>query len=198
VSFRQRQPIAWAGFRGAVSLAAALAIPATVDGGGPLDGRDLVLLVTFGVIVFTLVVQGLTLPAVVRWAQLPVDGRESEEYRLAQREATRAALEVMEARAGELDVPDDVWKQVHADYEEHLRKLELKYSVMDGGAEDSDRDTLAAYKAARRLRLALLTDKRRTLSQLRHERRIDDLVLVRMQSQLDAEEVRLTGPVDDE
>jgi CPA1 family monovalent cation:H+ antiporter len=198
VTFRQRQPIAWAGFRGAVSLAAALAIPATVDGGGPLDGRDLVLLVTFGVIVFTLVVQGLTLPAVVRWAQLPVDGRESEEYRLAQREATRAALEVMEVRAGELDVPDDVWKQVHADYEEHLRKLELKYSVMDGGAEDSDRDTLAAYKAARRLRLALLTDKRRTLSQLRHERRIDDLVLVRMQSQLDAEEVRLTGPVDDE
>src|SRR4051794_33984856 len=198
VGFRQRQPLSWAGFRGAVSLAAALAIPATVDGGGPLVGRDLVLLVTFGVIVFTLVVQGLTLPAVVRWARLPDDGRETEEQRLAQREATRAAIDAIEDRAAELSVPDDVWKQVRAAYEEHLRELELKYSVLDGAAGDGDRESLAALKAERRLRLALLTDKRRALSQLRHEHRIDDLVLVRMQSQLDAEEVRLTGPVDDD
>jgi len=198
VGFRQRQPLAWAGFRGAVSLAAALAIPATVDGGGPLAGRDLVLLVTFGVIVFTLVVQGLTLPAVVRWARLPDDGRETEEQRLAQREATRAAIDAIEDRAAELGVPDDVWKQVRAAYEEHLRELELKYSVLDGAAEDRDRESLAALKAERRLRLALLGDKRRALAQLRHDRRIDDLVLVRMQSQLDAEEVRLSGPVDDE
>ena len=87
-----------------MSLAAALAIPATVDGGGPLAGRDLVLLVTFGVIVFTLVVQGLTLPAVVRWAHLPEDSRETEEQRLAQREATRAAMDAMEDRAAELGV----------------------------------------------------------------------------------------------
>jgi CPA1 family monovalent cation:H+ antiporter len=198
VGFRQRQPLAWAGFRGAVSLAAALAIPATVDGGGPLAGRDLVLLVTFGVIVFTLVVQGLTLPAVVRWARLPDDGRETEEQRLAQREATRAAVDAIEDRAAELGVPDDVWKQVRAAYEEHLRELELKYSVLDGAAEDRDRESLAVLKAERRLRLALLADKRRALAQLRHDRRIDDLVLVRMQSQLDAEEVRLSGPVDDD
>jgi len=198
VGFRQRQPLAWAGFRGAVSLAAALAIPATVDGGGPLVGRDLVLLVTFGVIVFTLVVQGLTLPAVVRWARLPDDGRETEEQRLAQREATRAAIDAIEDRAAELGVPDDVWKQVRAAYEEHLRELELKYSVLDGAAEDRDRESLAALKAERRLRLALLGDKRRALAQLRHDRRIDDLVLVRMQNQLDAEEVRLSGPVDDD
>jgi Na+/H+ antiporter len=198
VGFRQRQPIAWAGFRGAVSLAAALAIPATVDGAGPLAGRDLVLLVTFGVIVFTLVVQGLTLPAVVRWAQLPDDGREADEQRLAQREATRAAMEAIPDRAAELGVPDDVWKQVHAGYEEHLRELELKYAVLDGEAEDDDRESLAAVKAERRLRLALLADKRRALDRLRHERRIDDLVLVRMQSRLDAEEVRLAGVPDDD
>jgi CPA1 family monovalent cation:H+ antiporter len=198
VGFRQRQPLAWAGFRGAVSLAAALAIPATVPGGAPLAGRDLVLLVTFGVIVFTLVVQGLTLPAVVRWAQLPEDARETEEQRLAQREATRAAMEAMEQRAAELGVPDDVWKQVHAGYEEHLRELELTYAVLDGGGEDGDRGSLAALKAERRLRLALLADKRRALAQLRSDHRIDDLVLVRMQSQLDAEEVRLSGVPDDD
>jgi CPA1 family monovalent cation:H+ antiporter len=193
VGFRQRQPLAWAGFRGAVSLAAALAVPVAADGGGPLAGRDLVLLVTFGVIVFTLVVQGLTLPAVVRWARLPEDARETEEQRLAQSTATRAALDAIEDRAAELGVPDDVWKQVHAGYEEHLRELELKYAVLDGGGEEHDRDSLAALKAERRLRLALLADKRRALAQLRHERRIDDLVMVRMQNQLDAEEVRLAG-----
>jgi monovalent cation/hydrogen antiporter len=198
VGFRQRQPLSWAGFRGAVSLAAALAIPATAEGGGPLRGRDLILLVTFGVIVFTLVVQGLTLPAVIRWARLPEDARETEEQRLAQREATRAAMDAVEGRAAELEVPDDVWKQVHGTYEEHLRELELKYAVLDGGAEDRDRDALAALKAERRLRLALLTDKRRALERLRHERRIDDLVLMRMQGQLDAEEVRLAGVPDDD
>jgi monovalent cation/hydrogen antiporter len=193
VGFRQRQPIAWAGFRGAVSLAAALAVPATAARGEPLAGRDLVLLVTFGVIVFTLVVQGLTLPAVVRWARLPDDGRETEEQRLAQREATRAAMDAVEDRAAELGVPDDVWKQVHAAYEEHLRELELKYAVLDGDAEERDRESLSALKAERRLRLALLADKRRALALLRHQRRIDDLVLLRMQNQLDAEEVRLSG-----
>jgi CPA1 family monovalent cation:H+ antiporter len=198
VGFRQRQPLAWAGFRGAVSLAAALAVPAAAAGGGPLAGRDLVLLITFGVIVFTLVVQGLTLPAVVRWAQLPQDARETEEQRLAQREATRAALAAVEDRAAELDVPDDVWKQVRAGYEEHLRELELKFVVLDGGGEDRDRDSLAALKAERRLRLALLADKRQALARLRHDHRIDDLVLVRMQNQLDAEEVRLSGVPDDE
>jgi CPA1 family monovalent cation:H+ antiporter len=107
-------------------------------------------------------------------------------------------MAAIEDRAAELGVPDDVWKQVHAGYEEHLRELELRFAVLDGGAEDRDRDSLAALKAERRLRLALLADKRRALAQLRHDHRIDDLVLVRMQNQLDAEEVRLSGVPDDD
>jgi NhaP-type Na+/H+ or K+/H+ antiporter len=61
-----------AGFRGAVSLAAALAVPATVASGEPFPGRDLIVFVTAGVIAVTLL-QGLVLPAVVRWARLPRD-----------------------------------------------------------------------------------------------------------------------------
>jgi len=67
IGFRQRFPLSWAGFRGAVSLAAALALPEETAAGDPLPGRDLVIAVTFVVILFTLVVQGLTLPAIVRW-----------------------------------------------------------------------------------------------------------------------------------
>jgi Na+/H+ antiporter len=198
VGFRQRQPLAWAGFRGAVSLAAALAIPLEDADGEPLAGRDLVLLVTFGVIVLTLVAQGLTLPAVVRWARLPEDPGEISERGLAEETATRAALEAMDVRAAELGVPDDVVTRLRAQYDEHLRELALRQAVLDGAAEDEDRDALEALTAERALRLALLAEKRRAVHELRHDHTIDDLVLLRVQAQLDAEEVRLSGVVDDD
>ncbi|SEP13063.1 monovalent cation:H+ antiporter, CPA1 family [Trujillonella endophytica] len=198
VGFRQRQPLAWAGFRGAVSLAAALAIPATDAEGEPLAGRDLVLLVTFGVIVVTLVVQGLSLPAVVRWARLPDDPGEGQEHRLAQQEAALAALAALETRAAELRVPDTVVARLRADFDDRLHSLEVAGHLLDGAEEDGDRDAVEAAATERRLRLALLQDKRRAVSRLRREHRIDDLVLVRIQSQLDAEEVRLSGVVEED
>lgn len=92
VGARHRFPSAWAGFRGGVSLAAALAVPATVVDGSRFPGRDLIVLVTFGVILVTLLLQGLTLPAVLRWARLPDDGAEAVEQQLADRTATQAGL----------------------------------------------------------------------------------------------------------
>jgi monovalent cation/hydrogen antiporter len=198
VGFRQRQPLAFAGFRGAVSLAAALAIPFRTEGDGALPGRDRVLLVTFGVIALTLVVQGLTLPAVVRWARLPEDPAEVREQRLAERTATRAAIDALHGRAAELAVPDAVAERVRAEMGEHLHEIDLRELVIDnGGGGDGDRDALRAAKAERRLRLALLEDKRRAVEGLRHMHTVDDLVLLRVQAQLDAEEVRLAGGEDD-
>jgi Na+/H+ antiporter len=198
VGFRQRQPLAWAGLRGAVSLAAALAIPLRNSDGDPLAGRGLVLIVTFGVIVVTLVVQGLTLPAVVRWARLPDDGAEAVEQRLAEETATRAAMEALPARAAELGVPDLVAERVRSQYDERLRELELRQAVLDGGVQDGDRAVLEAVAAERALRLALLAEKRKAVHALRQARSIDDLVLLRVQAQLDAEEVRLVGVADDD
>jgi CPA1 family monovalent cation:H+ antiporter len=198
VGFRQRQPGGWAGFRGAVSLAAALAIPHTAGDGDPLAGRELVLMVTFGVIVVTLVVQGLTLPAVVRWARFPDDTAEALEQRLAEETATRAAMEALPSRAAELGIPDWVAERVQDQYDEHLRELTLRQSVLDGGGQDGDRETLEAVAAERSLRLALLAEKREAVQALRHARSIDDLVLLRVQAQLDAEEVRLAGVAEDE
>jgi CPA1 family monovalent cation:H+ antiporter len=198
VGFRQRQPLAWAGLRGAVSLAAALAIPLRNSDGDPLAGRGLVLMVTFGVIVLTLLVQGLTLPAVVRWARFPDDGAEAVEQRLAEETATRAAMEALPARAAELGVPDPVAERVRSQYDERLRELELRQAVLDGGVQDGDRDVLEAVAAERALRLALLAEKRKAVHALRQARSIDDLVLLRVQAQLDAEEVRLVGVADDD
>jgi CPA1 family monovalent cation:H+ antiporter len=180
---RQRFPSGWAGFRGGVSLAAALAVPLSVP------GRDLVVIITFGVILVTLLVQGLTLPAVLRWARLPDDGAEAREQALAERAAAEAGLAALPDVADRLGVAPAVAERVRVDYEEHIHTLDAPPSAHEDPAVVAER---ADHQDYERLRLALLADKRRALLRLRDAREIDDIVLRRVQAQLDAEEVRLT------
>jgi monovalent cation/hydrogen antiporter len=180
---RQRFPSGWAGFRGGVSLAAALAVPLSVP------GRDLVVIITFGVILVTLLVQGLTLPAVLRWARLPDDGAEAREQALAERAAAEAGLAALPDVADRLGVAPAVAERVRVDYEEHIHTLVAPPSAHEDPAVAAER---ADHQDYERLRLALLADKRRALLRLRDAREIDDIVLRRVQAQLDAEEVRLT------
>ncbi len=198
VGFRGRLPGQWAGFRGAVSLAAALAVPTTTAAGGPLEGRDLLLMVTFGVIVVLLVVQGLTLPAVIRFSRLQPDPAEAQEELLAQREALGAAQASLDVRAAELGVPEAVVDRVREAHEARERQLHLTQVLSDGRVTDPDhraakKAMLAEAESERRLRLVLLGDKRDAVVRLRDLHAIDDLVLRRVMAQLDAEEVRLVG-----
>ncbi|ANF32739.1 Na+/H+ antiporter [Leifsonia xyli] len=175
------------GFRGAVSLAAALAIPATIGSGTPFPHRDFIVFVTTGVIIVTLVVQGLVLPAVVRWAQLPEDESVGHELRLAETNATRAALDELPELVRRLGVDQEIAERVQNEFEEHLHLLE---------AEDESRDGEEAIERSRQdtdLRLALLHCKREEVVRLRDEGEIDDIVLRDVQRRLDVEEVRLTG-----
>jgi monovalent cation/hydrogen antiporter len=89
---RNRFLLGWIGMRGAVSLAAALSIPLTIDGGAPFPNRDLILFLTFAVIFVTLVVQGLSLPAVIRRLHISDDGASETEELKARLGATKAAL----------------------------------------------------------------------------------------------------------
>ena len=175
------------GFRGAVSLAAALAVPATIGSGTPFPHRDFIVFVTTGVIIVTLVVQGLVLPAVVRWAQLPEDESVGHELRLAETNATRAALDELPQLVRRLGVDQEIAERVQNEFEEHLELLE---------AEDESRDGEEAVERSRQdteLRLALLHCKREEVVRLRDEGEIDDIVLRDVQRRLDVEEVRLTG-----
>jgi Na+/H+ antiporter len=74
----------WTGMRGVVSLAAALSIPVTLDNGQPFPHRDLILFITFVVILVTLILQGLTLPALIKWLNIPVE----TPYHLSEKEAS--------------------------------------------------------------------------------------------------------------
>src|SRR5215216_2905126 len=79
VGARWRLVLAWSGMRGAVSLAVALALPLTTGAGGAFPKRDLIILVTFAVIFFTLVVQGLSLPALIRRLGVSDGGADADE-----------------------------------------------------------------------------------------------------------------------
>jgi monovalent cation/hydrogen antiporter len=183
VSARGRVVSATAGFRGAVSLALALAVPETVDGGGPFPGRDLIVFVTAGVIVVTLS-QGLLLPGVVRWARLPRDAAAVDERRLAETITTEEAYAALPRLAAELETEPAVVERTRQEFEDRLAALRAA-----AGEDDFPLGHDQQYAA---LRLALLSHKRTTLVRLRDERRIDDTVLAQVQTQLDIEEVRLS------
>jgi monovalent cation/hydrogen antiporter len=184
MSHRSRIVGGLVGFRGAVSLAAALGVPATLLSGAPFPDRDMIIFVTFGVIVVTVVVQGLVLPGVVRWARLAPDSDAvEEEQRLALTLAAQEALAALADTAADLGASAEVTDRLRREYEEHLRAG----SAGDEQAiEDRRQDT--------ELRLAMLDRKRATIIRLRDERRIDDTALRRLQARLDIEEIRLTHP----
>ncbi|MFZ7086827.1 Na+/H+ antiporter [Curtobacterium sp. RRHDQ10] len=133
--FRARLPIAWAGFRGAVSLAAALGVPTMTTAGHAVDDRDLVIFATFTVIAVTLVLEGLTMPAVVRWADLPDDPREAREEISAERAALHGALDVLDETASRIGSPDGVRSDLQHDMERRLQRLERDAREHDESAE---------------------------------------------------------------
>jgi len=196
---RHRLPIAWSGFRGAVSLAAALAVPVTTADGTPFPARDLIIIVTFGVILVTLLLQGLTLPAVLRWARLPDDGDELTELHLADRTAAEAALAALPEVAARLQIADEVTDRVRADYDERLADLtDPTNDTIGQPGEPDGTGGRSAREQYRELRHALLADKRAAIIGLRDAGLIDDIVLRRVQSRLDAEEMRLAATHESE
>jgi monovalent cation/hydrogen antiporter len=184
VTWRQRMVTAWAGFRGAVSLAAALAIPLTTHSGRPFPDRNLIIFVVVVVILVTVVVQGTTLPAVVRWAQMPDDVAHDEELHLARTRGTQAALDALPSIAHDLGVSPDLLRRVQQEYEKHAA---LVMATEDG----SDSHLAERKELVRRLRLGALEVKRREITSLRNQDLIDDIVLRELQSEMDLEEVQL-------
>ncbi|MGI5162950.1 Na+/H+ antiporter [Spirillospora sp. CA-253888] len=192
LDWRGRVVLSWAGMRGVVSLAAAFAIPFVADDGTAFPGRDVVLFLTFTTVLGTLLVQGLTFPALIRWLRIGGD-REVYEDTVAeagaQHEAAKAALERLEeltADRAELLDPEVV-ERLRGQAER--RQLHAWERLGGGTGHDGAEVPSATY---RRLRLEMLAAERRTFVRLRDERRIDDEVLNRVLHELDLEEVSLS------
>src|SRR5437764_12586767 len=127
-SWRAVFVIAFTGVRGAVSLAAALALPFALPNGDAFPHRDLILFVSFGVIFITLVGLGLSLPPVVRWLGVAQTGREEhiaehESEIAARREALDAALRSLDAITNDRELTDEVVKLLRARHETRANQL---------------------------------------------------------------------------
>jgi len=172
----------WSGLRGAVSLAAALAIPLTVSGGAQFPHRDLIVFLTFTVIVVTLVGGGLTLPAAVARLHVTDTGsEEDEDLKRALSAVSQAALERISAleREGRIDP-------------EHAKVLRRRYEHLRQRAERAPDPT--SREAARRQSSAeheVIEAERQALIALRERGEIDNVVLRRIQRALDLEHSRI-------
>ena len=193
---RQRDPIprwqhvmvvAWSGMRGVVSLAAAFALPLALSNGGAFPGRNYILFLTFSVILATLVLQGLTLPILIRKLGITGDGQADEEERTARLEANKAAIELIEKLRANGDFSPELVDRLRAEYDERVEQLELC-------AENPDdcRGQIATPQY-QRLQHEALRIERQTIIHLRNERVINDDALRRIQRDLDLAEARLTG-----
>jgi CPA1 family monovalent cation:H+ antiporter len=177
----------WTGMRGVVSLAAAFALPIALSDGRPFPGRNYILFLTFSVILTTLVLQGLTLPLLIRKLGIKQDLETDEEERRARVEANKAAIEFIEnARADGKFSPDAVGR-LRAEYDERVEQLELCAE-----SPDDCRGEVATPQYQRLQRQALRVE-RKTIIRLRNEHVINDDALRHIQRDLDLAEARLTG-----
>jgi CPA1 family monovalent cation:H+ antiporter len=171
--------ISWAGIRGAVSLAAALALPIDVP------GRDLIVFLTFAVILATLVGQGLTLPSLIRMLRIPADDGAEREDAKARIKAAEAALVRLEELSSEDWVRDDTAERLRGTY--RFRRTRFR-ARLDGQDDDGVEERSQQFQ---RLRRELLTAERDAVLHLRNEGLITEEVMQRVQRDLDLEDSRL-------
>jgi CPA1 family monovalent cation:H+ antiporter len=186
-TWRERIVNSWAGMRGAVSLAAALAIPLTTHSGAAFPGRDLILFVTFGVILFTLVVQGLSLPLLIRALGVRESGEEERSEEL------RGRLAIADAALGRIDELADLdWtneesiERVRAVYEFRRRRFKVQAGKVPD--EDGIEERSLQYQ---RLMHQIYDVQRETLVELRDGGDVSSEVVRRLERELDLEESRL-------
>jgi monovalent cation/hydrogen antiporter len=183
-SWRNVSIVAWTGMRGVISLAAALALPFETASGAQFPKRNLIIFLTFCVILATLVVQGLSLPVLIRALGL-------EDDRIGEKEETHgrigvadAALERLEQLKDEVWVREDTAERVQGMYNYRRNRFASRFDGDPDGVEERS----AAYQ---RLMVELLDAQRQRLVEMRDNGKIGDEVMHRIERDLDLEESRL-------
>ena len=186
-SWRVRVVGSWAGMRGAVSLAAALALPIHTNAGAPLPGRELIQFITFVLILVTVVGEGLTLPLLIRRLGVVEDGSEEQDEEVRARLViARAALDRVDELGAEDWTREESVERVRRLYEFRQRR----FKVQAGKIEDEDgiEDSSVRYQ---RMMHEIYTAQRQALVGLRNSRQISSTVMRRVERELDLEESRL-------
>ena len=177
----------WSGMRGVVSLAAALSIPVLIQPGQPFPYRNLILVITFIVILVTLVFQGLTLPWVIRKSKIEDASagiREQEQELVIRKAIAETSLKFLEQVYGKEQQPNEHLKNLSA-------KLRTELSVFQQDIQEFNnvsKDLLAEYQ---RFYLTLLDEQRKALHHLNHQDGYDEELIRKYLSLIDLEETKL-------
>jgi monovalent cation/hydrogen antiporter len=190
--WRESLVIGWSGFRGAVSVAAALSVPLAA-GGKAVPDRPMIVYLTFVVVLGTLVVQGGLLPTGLRllgFREQAAPDRGAVEARAA---AVQAAIDRIEEMSSRDDAPQDVLDSLRQVYD---RRLEHLSSMLHGGEDDHDEDLLDQTRHRRELRGELIAVQRDTVRRMRDQGAISSEEMRRIVRELDLEDVSLQeGPL---
>jgi CPA1 family monovalent cation:H+ antiporter len=183
--WQQTFVVAFTGVRGVVSLAAALAIPLAIEGGAPFPHRDMILFATFGVIIVTLVGQGLTLPAVIRWLGVghhaKAEHRREQEAELAARNAAiRASRRYLEKIASERNLSPAILEFLNARHDHRERFI-----------PDNLDEAREVMREGNDLRQELIEAERDFLYELLRDGKITDESRRRLERDLDLEEAAI-------
>jgi monovalent cation/hydrogen antiporter len=171
----------WCGMRGIVSLAAALALPVTLEDGNAFPERDLIIFLTFVVIAVTLVLQGLTLKPLIRTLRLGTDWSFQEERQRAKMALGKAAIAAIDALMEKEGIPNELAERIRAEFAEKITLSIPQGLVLSHSGADS----------AKRLREAAVKAERQELIRVWRENRISDEVLHHLEEDLDYQESRI-------
>lgn len=177
----------WAGIRGSVTLAAALSIPLTTASGAPFPGRDRLILLAASVIVITMLVNGLTLPPIIRALKIRGDGKAAREERAARIATAQAAIGALRKKLHGLTVPEEI-AFVKSLIEQYEQRLDRHSANVERKAR---LDKL--HNAHRDIWLVAVRAERDELMEMRHTDVIDDEVLRLLQTDLDLRETLIAG-----
>jgi NhaP-type Na+/H+ or K+/H+ antiporter len=187
--WQERLVMSWSGMRGAVSLAAALAVPLSTDAGDPFPGRDLIVFLTFAVILATLVLQGLTLGPLIAALRLEGDHEAEKLAELRTRlKGARAALARLEQLRDEGEISQGAEDGMREYYEERARRYEE--GIKAGGTTEEYAESSATWRKWRR---ELIAAERDALLSSRDAGEIGPEVMRRIERDLDLEESRIGG-----
>jgi CPA1 family monovalent cation:H+ antiporter len=175
--------IGWSGMRGVVSLASALAVPLTLTEGIAFPHRNLILFITFVVILFTLVLQGLTLPLVIRWLGVEEEEGEEEQKLSIRLRLANSVLDYISTEYAEETRSIDAFNRLKGRYE---RMIEITSKKLEQEEEVAP-SFLPRY---RQLLLELVKIQRQELSHMRRDNLFSEELLRSKEFELDLEEAR--------
>jgi len=185
----------WAGMRGVVSMAAAFALPLTMNNGQPFPNRDLILFITFAVVFVTLVVQGLTLPWLIKLLKLQPHSILAEEAKIRLQVAYSSVAHIEENLSFGV-ISEQVLSQIKTKYEiriNHLQARQAPVSQVEDPTAKPLEDAAAIFEQFMDIQVELIRVERQFLRDLQLAGSVESEIIRDLERELDLEEARLTG-----